>query len=88
MTATASKCTTSDIRVGDVIHHFGMRLLVDQEMREINSRSSGPVWVTSALIENWDQVAGYVGNLAEVDESGRRRWRIQGNTRAEWTRHR
>lgn len=88
-TAMTEECNTSAIRVGDVIHHFCLRLKVDREIREVRSLYSdrgGTVWATSALIENWDQVADYVGDLADVDDSGRRRWTIQGNNFATWTR--
>ncbi|WP_131806852.1 hypothetical protein [Mycobacteroides abscessus] len=91
-TVTTDECKTSDIREGDVIRHFGMRLRVDREMREYYWPDvdflTGPVWSTSALIENWDEVASYVGNLARIDESGQRRWTIQGNNLAKWMRER
>ncbi|MFV8160733.1 hypothetical protein ACNQVK_01020 [Mycobacterium sp. 134] len=80
---------TSAINVGDVIHHFGLQLLVDHEVHhathQYNNRG-GIVKTTSARIENWDQVAGYVGNLAHVDEDGTHRWTIQGNDLAIWMR--
>lgn len=85
-TVTTEQCKTSAIREGDVIYRCGMRLLVDREIREHIAYDEDTVWSTSAVIENWDQVADSVGNLALVDGSGRRRWTIQGNDLAIWTR--
>lgn len=86
MAIEMEQINTSALRAGDVIYHFGLRLRIDREIRELGGDGDEATRATSALIENWDKVAGFVGDLALIDESGGRRWTVKGNNRAIWTR--
>lgn len=45
-----------DMRQGDIVHHYGMRILLDSEPRFYETREAG-------LVASWD---GNVTNAAEV----------------------
>lgn len=92
--------TTHDIKVGDLILNFGMRLRVDQEpqptLHPVDS-AAGVTLATSARIENWTDlveesktgnhcVSSFIVGQARQDDEGVARWVIQGNGWATWVR--
>lgn len=73
--------TTHDIRVGDLILNYGMRIRVDQEPQQTNHPVNewSPTLATAAVIENWDEmveasktdisVAGFIVGMVRGDMS-------------------
>lgn len=95
MSARYRSATTHELRVGDVVNNYGMRLLVDQP--PVQSRShpvtewGGACLWTKALVLNPAEVeaAGVVpASWIWLDRDGQRmaepRWTIQGNRLATW----
>ncbi|AMS00986.1 hypothetical protein SEA_LOSER_90 [Mycobacterium phage Loser] len=80
--------TPHDFALGDIVWHFGMRLRIVTEPRETNHPKNeySPTIAARAVIENWDDVKDFVGNLADVDSEGRRTWTVQGNGLARYSR--
>jgi hypothetical protein len=80
--------TTHDIKLGDIIWMSGLRLRVATEPRQTNHpiNEYSPTLAADAIIENWEDVKSYVGNLATVGEDGLRHWTVQGNGLAQWAR--
>ena len=80
--------TTHDIRKGDIVWNFGMRLQIVSEPTQTNHpiNEYSPTLAATAVITNWDEVKDFVGNLAEVDAEGNRTWGVQGNGLARWSR--
>lgn len=89
--------TTHDIRQGDIILSYGMRLLVDSEPRVSKAHPvtdhGGECKVTAALVLNWDEVQEKGDKLLVRfiksdlrDRYNEPRWTIQGNGLAKWAR--
>ena len=92
--------TTHDIKVGDLILNYGMRLRVDQEpqpTRHPVDSAAGVTLATAARIENWNElvteadagdhcVSSFIVGHAQQDHDGVARWVIQGNGWATWVR--
>ncbi|AMS01076.1 hypothetical protein SEA_ARCHERNM_82 [Mycobacterium phage ArcherNM] len=85
---TYEEISTHDIKLGDIVWHFGMRLRIVSEPRETNHPKNeySPTLAADSIIENWDEVKDFVGNLATVDDQGIRHWGVQGNGLARWSR--
>lgn len=80
-THTYEDITTHDLRKGDVVYSFGMRLRIVTEPTQTRHpvNEYGPTLAATAVITNWDEVKDFVGGLAEVDAEGNRTWVVQGN---------
>lgn len=79
---------THAIKCGDVVWMSGLRLRVISEPKVTNHpvNEYSPTLAADAVIENWDDVKSYVGNLSEVGADGLRHWSVQGNGLARWSR--
>lgn len=88
MSGTYESISPHDFKRGDIITHYGMRLRIVTEPRETNHpiNEHSPTISAQAVIENWEDVKDFVGNLAEVDASGNRMWTVQGNGLARYSR--
>lgn len=90
--------TTHELREGDVVYDDGMVLLIDQPIVDSDQDNyAPPVRWTSALITNWDEITDpfirrHAGSdmwdkdLREWRWVETRRWTIQGNGNARWSR--
>lgn len=96
--------STDHLRQGDVVHHHGMRLVIDVAIDTFPAPGPAPetVYYSPALISNWDEIeaqaaiddaedicngsAQFIRAHADTDADGNRRWTIQGNRLALWTR--
>ncbi len=86
---------SSELRQGDIVLQFGMRLLIDQEIKDY-SGAYGQVYHTSAKVLNPEEVKeeAYVPwswLFPDVFKGGWRkdydadpRWDVQGNDNAFW----
>ncbi|ASR86538.1 hypothetical protein SEA_CHANGELING_86 [Mycobacterium phage Changeling] len=85
---TYEEITTHDIRLGDIVWSFGMRLEIVTEPQETNHPKNeySPTLWSRAIITNWDDVKDFVGNLADTDDEGNKTWAVQGNGLARWSR--
>lgn len=90
------RLNTTELQIGDIVHHYGMRILLDREPEQYphHSPSGRVVWSWLGLVLNpQESVDGGVPRsfLCEHRWDGNEwvreqtnRWNVQGNDLAHW----
>jgi hypothetical protein len=96
-TTTTLTLATPDLRLGDLVVLYGMRIRLDTEPKITPNRDGGPTYAWVGTVENLQEVldAGFIpGSFLHenvwVDDEGwtmqlTGRWNVQGNVLATWT---
>jgi hypothetical protein len=86
-TATRSRVPTPELRVGDVIHDYGLVLEVVEPVRECRRTPDGVVYTTRTIVLNYEQLKDedpWLYRYVTMAEGGAT-WTVQGNNLARWS---
>lgn len=88
MTSKVTTVTTPDLRVGDVVHVYGLLVQVVEALHQTRHPvdRNGPTWATQAVITNPEYLATDAGRylFGGILPRGATTWTIQGNVLATW----
>ncbi|AEK08293.1 hypothetical protein SEA_SCHATZIE_231 [Mycobacterium phage Schatzie] len=59
---SATTKTADKLTIGDVVLHYGMRLVIDQPIAVRDGKTAGAVYSTRARIANWDELVAEAGD--------------------------
>lgn len=90
---TLHNIPTNELRVGDVVLNYGMRILLDRPVRVFDhGRDNGPGWSWLGSVLNPEQSVREYGvprSFMRYPHTGESYvWSVQGNTLARWTAER